>query len=96
MAIPTPAPTFGYCARPRVTSRDRTELSATGARPRREALLRGPKSLTPSERRIAEMAAAAKWKIEELHTEEGRLDEVFRNITLPETAARSEVKEEKK
>jgi DNA-binding CsgD family transcriptional regulator len=38
--------------------RARTELSATGARPRREALLRGPKSLTPSERRIAEMAAS--------------------------------------
>jgi len=29
------------------------------------------------------------WRIEELHTEEGRLDEVFRSITLPETAARS-------
>ena len=27
-----------------------------------------------------------RWQIEELHTEEGRLDEVFRNITLPETA----------
>ena len=26
-----------------------------------------------------------RWKIEELHTEEGRLDEVFRSITLPET-----------
>ena len=26
------------------------------------------------------------WKIEELHTEEGRLDEVFRSITLPDTA----------
>ncbi|MBU6401774.1 MAG: ATP-binding cassette domain-containing protein [Verrucomicrobia bacterium] len=25
------------------------------------------------------------WKLEELHTEEGRLDEVFRSITLPET-----------
>jgi ABC-2 type transport system ATP-binding protein len=25
------------------------------------------------------------WKIEELRTEEGRLDEVFRNLTLPET-----------
>jgi DNA-binding CsgD family transcriptional regulator len=35
----------------------RTELSATGARPRREALLSGPASLTPSERRIAELAA---------------------------------------
>jgi ABC-2 type transport system ATP-binding protein len=32
------------------------------------------------------LAAAAAWQIEELHTEEGRLDEVFRSITLPETA----------
>ncbi len=38
--------------------RARIELSATGARPRREALLSGPASLTPSERRIAELAAA--------------------------------------
>ena len=37
--------------------RARTELAATGARPRREALLSGPDSLTPSERRIAELAA---------------------------------------
>jgi gliding motility-associated transport system ATP-binding protein len=31
------------------------------------------------------MAAANGWQVEELHTEEGRLDEVFRNITLPDT-----------
>jgi ABC-2 type transport system ATP-binding protein len=31
------------------------------------------------------------WKVEELHTEEGRLDEVFRSITMPDT-----VTEEKK
>ncbi len=37
--------------------RARTELSASGARPRRDALLSGPASLTPSERRIAELAA---------------------------------------
>ncbi|MFL5822313.1 MAG: ATP-binding protein [Solirubrobacteraceae bacterium] len=37
--------------------RARVELSASGGRPRREALLRGPASLTPSERRIAEMAS---------------------------------------
>jgi DNA-binding CsgD family transcriptional regulator len=35
----------------------RTELAATGARPRRDALLSGPESLTPSERRIAGLAA---------------------------------------
>ena len=33
------------------------ELAATGARPRRDVLLTGPESLTPSERRIAELAA---------------------------------------
>jgi DNA-binding CsgD family transcriptional regulator len=37
--------------------RARSELAATGARPRREVLLSGPESLTPSERRIAELAA---------------------------------------
>jgi DNA-binding CsgD family transcriptional regulator len=37
--------------------RARIELVAAGARPRREALLSGPASLTPSERRIAELAA---------------------------------------
>lgn len=34
---------------------------------------------------IHEVAAKEGWKVEELHTEEGRLDEVFRSITLPET-----------
>ena len=32
------------------------------------------------------LVAAATWQVEELHTEEGRLDEVFRGITLSETA----------
>ena len=34
---------------------------------------------------IGELALNRRWQIEELHTEEGRLDEVFRTITLPET-----------
>ena len=38
-------------------ARARTELAAAGARPRRAALRSGPASLTPSERRIAELAA---------------------------------------
>jgi ABC-2 type transport system ATP-binding protein len=38
-------------------------------------------------RAVAETVAAAGWKFEELHTEEGRLDEVFRRITLPDTAS---------
>jgi ABC-2 type transport system ATP-binding protein len=37
-------------------------------------------------RSIAELVVKECWKQEELHTEEGRLDEVFRNITLPDTA----------
>lgn len=34
---------------------------------------------------ISEIASKERWKVEELHTEEGRLDEVFRRITLPDT-----------
>ena len=37
------------------------------------------------------MEATRSWQVEELHTEEGRLDEVFRSITMPDT-----VKEEMK
>ncbi|HTP95658.1 MAG TPA: ATP-binding cassette domain-containing protein [Burkholderiales bacterium] len=36
-------------------------------------------------RAIGELAAQERWRIEELSVEEGRLDEVFRSITLPET-----------
>jgi len=36
-------------------------------------------------RSVGELAIREKFQIEELHTEEGRLDEVFRTITLPET-----------
>jgi ABC-2 type transport system ATP-binding protein len=31
------------------------------------------------------MAATGGWQVEEVHTDEGRLDEVFRSITLPDT-----------
>ncbi len=37
-------------------------------------------------RNVGEVSAKEGWKMEELHTEEGRLDEVFRTITLPDTA----------
>jgi ABC-2 type transport system ATP-binding protein len=37
-------------------------------------------------RSVAELAARENWRLEELHMEEGRLDEVFRNITMPDTA----------
>ena len=36
-------------------------------------------------RNVAELVIREGWKIEELHTEEGRLDEVFRTITLSDT-----------
>ena len=42
-------------------------------------------------RSIYDTAAREGWKVEELHTEEGRLDEVFRSITMPDT-----VREEQK
>ncbi len=34
------------------------------------------------------LAATQGWQVEELRTEEGRLDEVFRSITMPDTAAK--------
>ena len=37
-------------------------------------------------RQLFETALKSSWKLEELHTEEGRLDDVFRNITLSDTA----------
>ncbi len=37
-------------------------------------------------RAVAELARQDGWKLEELHSEEGRLDEVFRAITQPDTA----------
>ena len=36
-------------------------------------------------RNVAEAGAREGWHIDEIHTEEGRLDEVFRTITLPDT-----------
>jgi ABC-2 type transport system ATP-binding protein len=36
-------------------------------------------------RQVGEIIAQSGWKLEEMHTEEGRLDEVFRSITLPDT-----------
>ena len=45
-----------HCQAPALAERARTELLATGARPRRPALS-GVDSLTPSERRVAQMAS---------------------------------------
>jgi ABC-2 type transport system ATP-binding protein len=36
-------------------------------------------------REVGQVVTQAGWKLEDLHTEEGRLDEVFRSITLPDT-----------
>ncbi len=36
-------------------------------------------------RAINELAAKERWPLQQLHVEEGRLDEVFRSITLPDT-----------
>jgi ABC-2 type transport system ATP-binding protein len=36
-------------------------------------------------RAIAELAAQQHWRLDEIHTETGKLDEVFRAITLPDT-----------
>lgn len=35
---------------------------------------------------VSELSRREGWKLEELHTDEGRLDEVFRNITLSDTS----------
>ena len=40
--------------------------------------------------RVHEAAAREKWKLVELRIEEGRLDDVFRSITLPDSAPRKE------
>jgi len=36
-------------------------------------------------RSVTELASQQHWQLDEIHTEEGRLDEVFRAITLPDT-----------
>lgn len=36
------------------------------------------------------LSAANGWQVEELHTEEGRLDDVFRGITLPDTVQKKD------
>ncbi len=46
-----------------------------------------PKPNTNGELTRAVMEASQGWQVEELHTEAGRLDEVFRSITMPDTKA---------
>jgi ABC-2 type transport system ATP-binding protein len=42
-------------------------------------------------RAIAELAAKERWPLQGLTVEEGRLDDVFRSITMPDTTAKQEV-----
>ena len=46
-----------------------------------------PQPNTNGELTRAVMEASQGWQVEELHTEAGRLDEVFRSITMPDTKA---------
>ena len=43
-------------------------------------------------RAVGEMALKERWPLLELSTEAGRLDEVFRSITLPDTKVKEEAK----
>jgi ABC-2 type transport system ATP-binding protein len=44
-----------------------------------------PAAVNTLTRSVAEAAARDGWQLDEIHTEEGKLDEVFRAITLPDT-----------
>jgi DNA-binding CsgD family transcriptional regulator len=84
------------CRAAAVAGRARTELLATGARPRR-LVLSGVESLTPSERRVAAMAAdglsnpqIAQALFVSTRTVEGHLTHVFRKL---DATARIELRE---
>jgi len=76
------------CGASRLAERASIELSATGARPRR-AVLTGLEALTPSERRIAELAAAGMSNAEiaqalfvTINTVEGHLRHAYRKLSI--------------
>jgi DNA-binding CsgD family transcriptional regulator len=76
------------CGATRLADRARTELRATGARPRRESLS-GAAALTPSERRVAEMAASGLSNAEiaqalfvTVKTVEGHLSGAYRKLDV--------------
>ena len=76
------------CGATRLAERARSELRATGARPRREALS-GRAALTASERRTAEMAAAgmsnpaiAQALFVTVKTVEGHLSGAYRKLDV--------------
>lgn len=83
------------CRAGAVAERAHTELLATGARPRR-VVLSGVESLTPSERRVAQMAAEgltnpqiAQALFVSTRTVEGHLTHVFRKLDV---TARTELR----
>ncbi len=76
------------CGAGRLAHRAATELRATGARPRRAALT-GLEALTPSERRVAELAAGGMTNPEvaqalfvTLNTVEGHLRHVYQKLAI--------------
>ena len=76
------------CGAGRLAQRATDELRATGARPRR-ASLTGPEALTPSERRVAELAAGGMSNPEiaqavfvTLNTVEGHLRHVYQKLRV--------------
>ena len=87
----------GACARARPARRHALRAARAGARreargnhqgsrrARRSAGLSDKAASATLTRSVAELAAREGWQLDEIHTEEGRLDEVFRTITLPDT-----------
>jgi DNA-binding CsgD family transcriptional regulator len=76
------------CGATRLAERASIELQATGARPRR-AVLTGLEALTPSERRIAELAAGGMSNAEiaqalfvTINTVEGHLRHAYRKLSI--------------
>jgi DNA-binding NarL/FixJ family response regulator len=82
----------GHCGAQALAEHARAELYAAGGRPRREALT-GLESLTPSERRVAELAAAGQSNRDIAHelyvtpkTVEVHLTSIYRKLGVPNRA----------
>jgi DNA-binding NarL/FixJ family response regulator len=86
----------GRCDAEPLAERARSELYAAGGRPRREALT-GPESLTPSERRVADLAAQGQRNRDIAHalyvtpkTVEVHLTNIYRKLGIPGRAGLAE------